>query len=211
MYLGWSDEKRKIIEAQWCVNTIWWEINNFLFYTLTSKNLRLSESEVISPEYYIVEFTWWDSNYCSNEHMCDKINLSYSTEDTPENMTIYKTLKISSTCQQTKQPIKFFRSWLNVNYIIMNKWFSPKSITNKEVFYLSWNEKKLVWDIIIWLCLNSECSSPKEISKFVADARSQTISSKNCKYYDKDDPTKCKTREWCNVYDSSDPTKCEKY
>ena len=44
MYLGWNGEKRKTIEAQWCVNSIWWEINNFVFHTITSKNLKLSES-----------------------------------------------------------------------------------------------------------------------------------------------------------------------
>lgn len=213
MYLGWSGEKRKTIEAQWCVNSIWWEINNFVFHTLTSKNLKLSESESIFPNYYIIEFTWWNDSYCSSSgQMCDKINLSYSTWDEPTNINIYKTISIPTTCQWNKQPLIFFRSWSETNYIIMNKWFSPKSINDKNVFYLKSNSStELIWDIIIWLCLNSECDSPKEIWKFIADARSQTVSLTTCKFYDNDNPTKCKTREGCQIYDSSDPTKCQKY
>lgn len=210
MYLGWSDEKRKTIEAQWCANTIWWEINNFLFYTLTSKNLKTNEN-IISPNYYIIEFTWWNTNnYCSSGNMCDKINLSYSTWDTPVDITTYKTLSISNCNQNNK--LKFYRSWTETNYIIMNKWFSPKSIDDRNVFYLSNNIWiALLWDVIVWLCLNSDCSDPKEIWKFVADARSQTISFRNCKFYDNNNPTKCKTREWCSVYNTSDSTICEKY
>ena len=213
MYLWWSDEKRKIIEAQWCTNAIWWELNNFLFYTLTSKTLKLSESETVSPNYYIVEFTWWASNsYCSSWNMCDKINLAYSIWDTPTNITTYKTLTLSTTCQHNNQPIKFFWSWTKTNYIIMNKWFSPKSISDKNVFYLSGSDWiKLIWNVIVWLCINSACSNPKEIWRFVADARSQTISMANCKFYESENPTKCKTREGCSVYNEADPTKCDKY
>ena len=209
MYLWWSDEKRKTIEAQWCLNTLWWEINNFLFFTLTSKNLKIDGSESVSPDYYIVEFTWWSSNYCSSGNMCDKINLSYSTWwDSTTDITIYKTLSISNCTQDN--PLKFYRSWTETKYIIMNKWFSPKSNNNYEVFYLSWNHIDLIWDVIIWLCLNSDCSEPKEIWKFVADARSQTISVRNCKFYE-DNSTKCKTREGCQVYDVTDPTLCNQY
>ena len=211
VYLGWTDEKRKIIAAQWCINTIWWEINNFVFYTLTSKNLG-HNSETISPDFYIVEFTWWNDVYCSSSNTCNKINLSYSIWDTPENIITYKTLNISNICQQNNQPLKFYRDWWETSYIIMNKWFSPRNIKhNEEIFYLSWNHKRLSWDVIVWLCLNDECSNPKEIWKFVADARSQTISTRNCKFYDDDDPTKCKTREGCQIYNKSDETLCEKY
>ena len=196
MYLWWSDEKRKTIEAQWCANTIWWEINNFLFYTLTSKNLKI-DGEEISPNYYIVEFTWWSSNYCSSGDMCDKINLSYSTwENYTTNIKQYKTISIPTACQQNNQPIKFWRNWTGTSYIIMNKWFSQID-NNENVFYLldsQSNTKTLLWYVIVWLCLNSKCTNPKEIWRFVADARSQTISMANCKYYDNDDPTKCKTR-----------------
>ncbi len=214
MYLGWSDEKRKTIEAQWCTNSIWWEINNFLFYTLTSKHLKLSETETISPNYYIIEFTWWNSSYCSSwNKMCDKINLSYSTWDEPTDINVYKTITISSACQQNNQQLKFFRSWSEATQIIMNKWFSPRSINDRNVFYLKDinNNTLLLWYLIVWLCLNKDCTDPKEIWRFVADARSQTVSLANCKYYDNDNPTKCKTREGCQIYDSSDPTTCQKY
>ena len=211
MYLWWSDEKRKIIEAQWCMNTIWWQINNYIFYTLTSKNLKIDGDE-ISPNYYIVEFTWWSSDYCSSGDMYDKINLSYSTGDTPTNITTYQTINISNICSKDSK-LRFYRSWTDTKYIIMNKWFLPKDINDRNIFYLlwTWADKKLLWDAIIWLCINDDCTSPKEIWKFVADARSQTISIRNCKYYDDTDPTKCKTREGCQVYSGIDTTVCERY
>ena len=94
----------------------------------------------------------------------------------------------------------------------MNKWFSPKNINDKNVFYVSGNNSiALTWDVIVGLCLNKDCDKPKEIWKFVADARSQTISFRNCKFYDNDDQTKCKTREGCQIYDSSDSTICQRY
>jgi prepilin-type N-terminal cleavage/methylation domain-containing protein len=197
IYLSWFGEKRKVIEWQWCASSIWWEINNFVFYAITSKNLKPSGSDPIFPDYYIIEFTWWDSDYCTGGHMCDKINLSFSTWDSPtNNITIYKTISVSNTCQNNKQPLKFYRSWLDTtSFIIMNKWFSPKSISDKNVFYLgNWTDVHLLWDIIIWLCINNECSTPKEIWKFIADARTQTVTLKNCKFYD-NDPNKCRERE----------------
>lgn len=195
IYFWGTDEKRKTIEALWCASTIWWEINNFVFYTLTSKNLRLSNSETVSPEYYILWFSWWTTTYCSSGNMCDKIDFLYSS-DLSEIKT-YKTLTISSICHWNKQPLKFYWSWWNTDYVIMNKWFAQKSESNKEVFYVRKNNgsKSMVWDIIVWLCLNTDCTNPKQIWKFVADARSQTIALKTCRFYQSEDPTKCKERE----------------
>lgn len=211
VYLWWTDEKRKIIEAQWCAATIWWEIHNYLFSTLTSKKLKISNSQTESPNYYIIELTW--SN-CSS--WCDMINFSYSTWEDPTNIQIYKTLSVSNTCHQTKQPIRFIWSWGNTDtqYIVMNKWFSPRNdIINKKIFYIegSGSSQSILWDIIITVCIDRNCSTLKEISKFIVDWRSQTISLRNCKFYQDNDPTKCKTREWCSIYDSSDPTTCKEY
>ncbi len=198
VYLGWSGEKRNVIEWQWCAAAIWWEITNYVFNTLTSKKLKLSNNESISPNYYIIQFTWWkETTPCLSWNECDKIIFSYSTwEDYPTNIKEFKTISSSSVCRQNKQPLKFYWSWTDTNYIIMNKWLSPRDVSNQEVFYLSWNiDRYMSWDIIIWLCLNSECTTPKQIWKFVADARPQTISIKNCRFYDETNPTKCKERE----------------
>ena len=200
IYLWWFDEKSKIIDWQWCARSIGGEINNFLFYTLTSKNLRLTESEVYSPNYYIIEFTWWNGSNCTSGNMCDKINLAFTTWiNADNNIKPYKTLSVWNTCQQNRQPVRFYRSWTEDNsYIVMNKWFIPIEVNNRDVLYIktnsSWKEK--VWDVIVWLCLNSDCSSPKQIAKFAVDARSQTITTKNCRFYQSDDPTKCRVREW---------------
>ena len=197
VYLGWSWEKRKVIEGQWCAAALWWEISNYVFYTLTSKRLRLSSTETISPNYYIIQFSWSDNGICSSWHECNKIIFSYSTWENPTEIKDYKTIDITNTCRQNRQYLKFYWSWTKTEYIVMNKWFSPKSINDQEVFYLQWSDwRKLSWDIIVWLCLDGDkCSNPKQIWKFVADARPQTITLKNCRFYEVDDGTKCKERE----------------
>lgn len=210
IYLGWLDERRKIIEWQWCANTLWGELRNFVFYALTSKNLKLSEDEIVSPEYYIVQLTGTDN--CFKDDSCGSIVLSFATWDDENLITEYKKLT-PKACYGNSSRLIFYRTWgtTDEKYVKMNKWFSIKKVNEKTVFYVKdWSNKSITWDIIIGLCINSECSSPKEISKFAVDWRSQTISVKNCKYYD-EDPTICKTREDCMVYNSSDPTLCDKY
>jgi len=195
LYLGWTDEKRKIIEWQWCAYSLWWELSNFVFYALTSKNLRSPDWEIVSPNYYIIQLTGWDTTECTEDNMCKDIKLLYSTWETSD-MKEYRTVSISRACSHNNIPLKFYWKWDNADYIVMVKWFSQTSISDSKVFYIDkWWSKIFTWDIIIWLCLNSECSSPKEIWKFAVDSRPQSISVKNCKFYDTDDPTKCSERE----------------
>ena len=85
VYIGWSDMKRKIIEAQWCASSIWWELTNYVFYALTSKSLRLSEEDVISPDFYHISLNSPSNINCSknnaesaNNTLCDSLDLSYS-------------------------------------------------------------------------------------------------------------------------------------
>jgi hypothetical protein len=206
VYLWWTDEKRKVIEAQWCTATIWSEITNFVFYALTSKNLKLENDTYVSPDYYYVSLTWWSAHGCAWQQC--KIVLSYSTWS--NNMRTYKILSSSNNCRWTKTRLIY--SWWTVNYVKMNKWFSISADdpSKNQVFDLNWSSAQ-TWDIIISLCINESCTSPKEISKFVVDWRSQTISAKNCKYYQDNDPTKCKTREECQIYDPNDSSVCLKY
>lgn len=208
IYLWWSDEKRKIIEAQWCASAIWWEIRNYLFSTLTSKKLKISSHQTESPNYYIISLTGSD---CTSG--CNEINLLYSTWESLENIETYKTLNIWNTCSQAKRSLKFYRTWghSSTDYVVMNKGFSPRKNSNEKIFYVSGEPLSITWDIIIGLCLSPDCSTPKEISKFIVDWRSQTISLRNCKFYHADNPTKCKTREGCSVYNSTDPTTCDQY
>lgn len=195
VYLGWSDEKRKTIEAQWCAASIWWKINNFIFYTLTSKKLKISSSKYESPNYYIIQLTWWTSESCLSWDQCNKIIFSYSTWENPTNIKLYETVDIANTCQWNNQLLVFYRSWWNIKHIIMSKWLSPRSNKNSDAFYLSWDTKRFTWDIIIWLCLHKDCTTPKEIWKFAADARPQTVTLKNCRFYEDTDWNKCKERE----------------
>jgi hypothetical protein len=147
VYLGWSDEKRKTIEAQWCANAIWWEINNFTFYTLTSKHLKTDDNLSISPSFYIVQLSWllkdeWKNCSISNSWVyCTKILLSYNTWTDDESIWLYKTLSVTETCWQTKQPLVFYWSWendTNIKYIKMNKWLAPRNLHDNNVFYIQW-------------------------------------------------------------------------
>ena len=203
VYLTWSDEKRKIIEAQWCSSTLWWEINNFVFYALTSKNLRLSTNNIVSPNYYIVQLTWWTSGCNSVSDRCNEIIFSYQNSSwavLDNQIQQYDSISVSRNCRWSQPNLIFFWSWWNnIKYTVMNKWFLPISVTNRKVFYVQeeWNSdsnKLLIWDIIIALCMTDDCPSPKEISKFAIDARSQTISLKNCKFYE-NNLLSCKERE----------------
>ena len=81
----------------------------------------------------------------------------------------------------------------------MNKWFSPLNINEMRVFYLQWSQsqdsKETLWNIVIVLCSDDDCTTRKQVWKRDVDWRSQTISLKKCKFYDDTDPNKCKERE----------------
>lgn len=192
VYLQWSDEKRKIIEAQWCTSTILWEMNNFIFYALTSKNLRISDTETVSPDFYYISIE--DDPTISG--VKSNIRLGYTTNNpanSPSDITTFKTLNTSDTCRQNSN-MNFTRTWSNgMQFITMNKWFSRIKVNNTNVFYINWNH--LTGDIIINLCLDKNCITQKETSKWVVDWRSQTISLKNCRFYQIEDSTKCNERE----------------
>jgi hypothetical protein len=144
IYMWWLSEKRKIIESQWCASSIWGEINNYVFYALTSKNLKISESEVLSPDFYLIQLSWWNSaiekkqnelpsfNNCTrgnytNEgipNLCKELIFSYTSWD-KSNIIPYKTLTVSNTCHQSNPNLWFIRSWgssWEISYINMNKW-----------------------------------------------------------------------------------------
>ena len=122
IYLQWSDETRKVIEAQWCATTIWWYINNFIFYSLTSRNLRISASNIISPDIYAIKLA-----DCNSNDLCDSIEF-YGDEEK------YQTINIYDTCNTSQNNLKIRRGWdegekpSNDSIIKINKWFSPKKI-----------------------------------------------------------------------------------
>ena len=189
VYLWWTDEKRRVIEAQWCAYSLWGEITNFVFYALTSKNLTLEDDSRVSPDYYYISLTWWTATGYN------KILLSYSTwNSSTSNTKIYKTLSSLKDCPWNKNNLIYQRTWWN-GRVIMNKWFSVSADdpSNNQVFTIEWIG--LTWDIIISLCMNDNCTNPKQISKFTIDWRPQTIFTKNCKFYEVNDGTKCKERE----------------
>ena len=188
IYLWWSDEKRAIIEAQWCASTIWGEMTNYVFFALTSKNLRLEDSNsVVSPDTYTI----WLSN-CSEfdgDTLCNSLNFWYQIWW--GSIEPYKEVTVKNTCRQNQSNLKFFRNWWD-NTVYMNKWFTTTKLNDSRTFQLEW--WNLLWDIIIVFCSNDACSPKKEISKRVVDWRSQTISQHNCAFYE-DDWFKCKKRE----------------
>ena len=201
IYLWWTDERRKVIEAQWCAASLWWEMANYVFYALTSKNLRDNNDKVVFPSSYMIQLTW-DSGVACNSGVrnwlsghCDKLNFLFKTWGTDS--FSYKIYSAWNSCRWNNARLSLYWDWDDVDYVEMKKWFMPTRDSAKgEVFYLKTNfNNRLTWNIIVWLCLNSECSTPKEISKWVVDARAQTISTGNCKFYQENDPTKCEERE----------------
>ena len=91
VYLWGTDEKRKVIEAQWCATTLWSEMTNFVFYTLTSKKLRIDNTPISDIKYYYVSLTWWTDSNCNYWwSWCDTIVFSFSTWDNSE-ITEYET------------------------------------------------------------------------------------------------------------------------
>lgn len=238
IYLWNSGDRAKSIEAEWCANALWWNLTNFVFYTLTSRNLRFQDrptEEAISPTYYYVQLTGWTStseHRCTPEnalswYLCDKVILWYATwysswsYDPDLNIQEYNTLNVSNSCRHGNPHLWFYRSWWentgDIEFIRMNKWFTPREVKAERVFYLKdngWtsedNKKLLIWDIIVVRCPEELCEWWKQIGKRHVDARSQTISFKRCKYY-KESWNICKTREDCMVYNTDDPTVCDKY
>ena len=247
VYLWKSGERAKIIEAEWCANALWSTLWNYVYYTLTSRNLRVKiddDTEItISPTYYSIELTWWtqtSSKRCIPEniwswHFCKDIILWYSETTwfiTEPPFSGYQTVNVSNTCRHWKPYLWFYRSWWyhtwNIDYIRMNKWFTPKEVKAEKVFFMhdiNWtsdeDSKVLIWDIIVVLCSNDTCQCPdtnkkceprKQIGKRQIDARSQTIDFKKCRYYfDGENSNICKTREDCRVYSGTDSTVCMEY
>jgi hypothetical protein len=86
----------------------------------------------------------------------------------------------------------------------MNKWFAPRSINERKVFYLQHDtgnnlgeelNKLTQGDIMVLLCPSSNsCKWGKEVGKFHVDARTQTITFQKCRFY-KDDLISCEARE----------------
>lgn len=227
VYLWKSWDRSKSIEAEWCANALWWTLDNYVYYTLTSRNLRLTDnlSEAISPAYYFIQLTGTSNpeKKCIPENIgswffCKKIILWYSEEDIPTEINEYKNVTVSNTCRHGKPHLWFYRAWWtsgDIQYIRMNKWFTPKEANAERVFFLQQNwdtedDKLLTWDIMVVLCSDDSCEWWKQIGKRQVDARSQTIAFKKCRYYE-DNWNICKTREDCKVYSSSDPTACEEY
>ena len=204
IYLEWSDETRKIIEAQWCATTIWGLMNNYVFYSLTSKSLR-KNNEAISPDFYQISLSG-----CNAQGLCDKFIFSYSTG---ESSNIFETHSISDTCNTNKKKLKVYWTWWMTSNatIIMNKWFSPVNLYNPNTFYISWASIEPMWEIILAFCNDKNCSSYKDVSEWVVDWRSQNIYVRNCAFYYEEDKNSCKTREGCKVYDDTDVTKCLEY
>ena len=213
VYLWWLWERAKIIETQWCAISFWWEMNNYVFNALTSKNLKLSDGTIVSPEQYYIKLGWDIAvRYCSKENfksdwtVCNRLIFSFK-EPWALVKKQYKTVTIGNTCRQNQANMWLYRigwtSW-DIEGIYMNKWFAPRSINERKVFYLQHNtgnnlseeENKLSQgDIMVLLCPSSNsCSWGKEVGRFHVDARTQTITFQKCRFY-KDDLISCEARE----------------
>lgn len=221
VYMWWYNERTKIIEAQWCAATLWWEMDNYVFYALTSKKLKIWE-EYISPTAYFIYLTGGKdhnpysshnactkSSYESRDIYCDTINLAYHESykiDSIDRHTIdgfiYKSLD-STKCRQNSSTKLIFHWNDDTKLISMNKWFSQIWYSNnRKPFHIrtvgnAGNEDIAYGEIIVIACISwdDECTWRKEVAKRVIDSRSQSITLKNCKFYSEDNSSLCQTWE----------------
>lgn len=216
VYMWWYNERTKIIEAQWCAATLWWEMDNYVFYALTSKKLKIGD-ELISPSSYHIYLTWWrtpgsincynytwDARNPNRWDFCDEIVLSYYTwwdsANTMAATNTYKILNPWANCRQNNWTKLIYYRWDSIKLISMNKWFSPSNYNDKNPFRLNhvWDHSNILyWEIIIVACISwdDDCTWRKEVAKRIIDARSQSISLKNCKFYNETNPSLCETWE----------------
>jgi hypothetical protein len=94
-YIGWSWEKTKIIEAQWCATTLWWKINNYVYYALTSKSLKIDNTTTVSPDFYVI----WLSEVI-NDNIYKNIVFSYITWD--NSPSEYQTVNVWNSCRNAQ-------------------------------------------------------------------------------------------------------------
>lgn len=213
VYIWWLWERARIIEAQWCAASLWWQMNNYVFNALTSKSLITPNNEIVSPDRYIITLGWWtstDTRNCSLSAFrrwiyCNELRFLY-TENNDSTQQLYKTYTIWNTCRQNQAKIWLYRrnsrqGWpSDIKFISMNKWFAPRSISERNVFYLqekygAVNERQLTeGEIIVVLCSNNECKGWREVGKYHVDGRTQTISFKKCIFY-REDNKSCAARE----------------
>lgn len=206
VYIWWLWERANTIEAQWCAASLWWQMNNYVFNALTSKNLKLDNGTIVSPDQYLIELGGSIGDNCSKSNYknswihCNRLDFGYSIGNGWWNS--YRTYNVRNTCRQNQANIWFYWSWWSISdikNITMNKWFAPRSVSERKVFYLqhTWvgDENKLTeGDIIVVLCPSDECMNWKEVAKYHVDARVQSISFHKCRFYQEDGIT-CDTRE----------------
>jgi prepilin-type N-terminal cleavage/methylation domain-containing protein len=207
IYLDWTWDRAKNIEAESCAKSILWNMNNFLYYTLTSKTLKDHEWNEVSPNYYTIQLSWWNSNWsaCNRTNFtwskifCNEIVVWYLQSGGSAEIIPYTTYTVGNTCQQNNSRLWLYRSGnKNISYVKMNKWFSPLSLEETNVFFITTddpNEKLLYDDIIVMRCNDNNCRSWKELWKFEVDARTQTITYSKCKFYKEDAANECLERE----------------
>lgn len=218
IYFNRWQEKSLLIAAEWCENSLNWELYNWIYNTMTSKVIKWWD-DFISPDIYEISLknSEKDDDRCWSGSFCDTISLNYFTnDDTGWWRLTYNDLTSKNTCRLSQwNKLAFYWSWCIIDWEIkscdlgneksipkvirMSKWLAPMpDFFQKNFFVEDWNDDaniSLDWEIIILLCFDSDCSSTKEIWKRIIDARSQTVSLHKCKFYNEEDASKCETRE----------------
>jgi hypothetical protein len=162
-------------------------IKNFTNAAMTSKQLRISSTTSVFPDYYIIEF----------QPTTKTIAFKYEGTDKENNPTsgTYQEIKLEGGCK--KENINFaFATGATVSILRMNTGF--RQIKPNELFTFSLTsgataEREFHEEIPINVCLDETCS--KEFFKWVIDTRSQGIFTSKCLFYSEEDSLKCKTRE----------------
>lgn len=161
-------KNKEVFYEQACVESIYGQINNFLYGAISSKSVNSWWTQIF-PDVYNIHFDTSNQN----------ISLQYKTTGNP----YYTYNKINISGQNNMQYCNNNNSTLVLSWdsyeITINKWLQENNTT--KAFYLSGTS--ITGNNIFRWCDNNweDC---KEIAHFITDTRTITIQKQMCLYFD---------------------------
>lgn len=165
--LRWAFEikNKNIFYGQACVETVYGEINNFLYAGLSSKSL-FTWNISIFPDQYTISF----------DSIQQRIELKYTEKG---NEYTYNTIPFTGNsniayCSSNNYAILL--TWKTYE-IHINKWLQED--TNLQSFYLTWGYTWSIWGNEFLLC-SLQWTGCKTIARFESDSRTLSITKQIC-------------------------------
>ena len=157
--------KKDYIYIESCVNKIYWDMNNFMYASATSKWIVSGSTDRIFPDKYIIQVknTW-------------EIVLEYAKSDgTTGNYRKNSLKELAYYYCVTKEYTSKF-SW-DLFTLTINK---ASTSTNGAIqwYELLWSQSKFTGSTSLYLCYTGDLC--REVANFEIDTRIQAIKKKKC-------------------------------